>query len=105
NIRDILNNATDYSWSAGVDGQFYGFSNVYQLPYSAFENQRARFGLNGSLRVFNKNQHRVKLQVAAGYAFSLSDNLRLNSIATTVPGIGSTTFEKATYKIANQILQ
>ena len=103
-IRDILNNATDYSWSAGVDGQFYGFSNIYQLPYSAFENQRARFGLNGSLRVFNKNQHRVKLQVAGGYAFSVSDNLELNSIATTVPGIGSTTFEKATYKIANQIL-
>ena len=105
NIRDILNNATDYSWSAGVDGQFYGFSNIYQLPYSAFENQRARFGVNGSLRVFNKNQHRVKLQVAGGYAFSLSDNLELNSIATTVPGIGSTTFEKATYKIASQILQ
>jgi len=104
NIRNILNNGTDYSWSAGVDGQFYGFSNVYQLPYSAFENQRARFGVNGSLGVFNKNQHRVTLQAAGGYAFSVYDNLELNSIATTVPGIGSTTFEKATYKLANQIL-
>jgi hypothetical protein len=104
-LRNLLNNGTDYSWSAGVDGQFYGFSNIYQLPYSAFENQRARFGVNGSMRVFNKNQHRVKLQVAVGYAFSVSDNLELNSIATTVPDIGSTTFEKATYKIANQILQ
>lgn len=104
NIRDILNNGTDYSWSAGVDGQFYGFSNIYQLPYSAFENQRARFGLNGSLRVFNKNQHRVTLQAKAGYAFSINDNLVLNQIATTVPGIGSTNFEKATYKIATNIL-
>lgn len=104
NIRDILSNGTDYSWSAGVDGQFYGFSNIYQLPYSAFENQRARFGLNGSMRVFNKNQHRVTLQAKAGYAFSINDNLVLNQIATTVPGIGSTNFEKATYKIATNIL-
>lgn len=103
-LRNLLNNGTDYSWSAGVDGQFYGFSNIYQLPYSAFENQRARFGLNGSMRVFNKNQHRVTLQAKAGYAFSLNDNLVLNQIATTVPGIGSTNFEKATYKIATNIL-
>lgn len=104
-LRNLINNGTDYSWSTGVDGQFYGFSNIYQLPYSAFENQRARFGLNGSVRIFNKNQHRVTLQANGGYAFSVSDNLKLNSIATTVPGIGSTTFEKATSKIATEILQ
>jgi hypothetical protein len=104
NLRNLLNNGTDYSWSGGVDGQFYGFSNIYQLPYSAFENQRARVGLNGSVRVFNKNQHRVTLQAAGGYGFSVSDNLKLNSIATTVPEIGSTTFEKATYKLATNIL-
>jgi len=104
NLRDLLKNGTDYSWSAGIDGQFYGFSNIYQLPYSAFENQRARVGLNGSLRVFNKNQHRITMQAAGGYGFSVNDNLELNSIATTVPGVGSTNFEKATYKIATNVL-
>ncbi len=104
NLRNLLNNGIDYSWSAGFDGQYYGFSNIYQLPYSAFENQRARVGLNGSLRVFNKNKHRVTIQAAGGYSFSMSDNLKLNSIATTVPGLSSTTFEKASYKIANEVL-
>jgi len=103
-LRNMLNGGNDYSWSASLDGQFYGFNNIYQLPYSAFENQRARLGLNGSLRVLNSNNHRVTLQAAGGYAFSVFDNLKLNSIATSDPGFGSTTFEKATYKVATQII-
>lgn len=104
NLRNLLKNGTDYCWSAGVDGQFYGFSNIYQLPYSAFESQRARVGLNGSVRVFDKNQHKVTVQANGGYAFSVNDNLELNSIATTTPDNGSSTFEKATFKIGNEIL-
>ncbi len=103
-LRNLLNNGTDYSWSVGVDGQFNGFSNIYQLPYSAIENQRARFGLNGSLRLLNKNQHRITLSGSGGYAFNMYDNLILNSLATTTPDNGSSTFEKATFKIGNEIL-
>jgi len=104
NLRNLLNNGTDFSWSGGIDGQFYGFSNKYQLPYSAFENQRLRIGLNGGVRIFNKNLHKVNLHAKGGFALSMSDNLILNSLATSTPGLGSSTFEKATYKIANEIL-
>jgi len=104
NIRKLLNHGSDYSWTAGVDGQFNGFSNIYQLPYSAYENQRLRVGLNGSLRVYNKNNHKVTIMANGGYSFSVNDIIQLNSIASTVPGMGSTNFEKATYKIAREVL-
>lgn len=105
NLRNLLNNGTDYSWSAGIDAQFYGFSNIYQLPYSSFESQRLRIGANGGLRVFNKKEHRISINAKGGFGFGLNNKLDLNSIANTTPTIGSSTFEKATFKIANEIMK
>ncbi len=103
-LRNLLKNGTDYSWTAAVDGQFYGFSNKYYLPYSAVETQGMRLGLSGGMRVYDNKNHLVSLNAKAGFAFNLLNNLQLNSIATETHGIGSTTFETATYKIAHEIM-
>jgi hypothetical protein len=105
NLRDILENGADYSWVAGIEGQFYGFKNQYYLPYSSFESQRIHVGANGGLRVFNKKEHRISINAKGGFGFGFNNKLDLNSIANTIPTIGSSTFEKATFKIANEIMK
>jgi hypothetical protein len=103
-LRNLLNSGTDYSWVAGIDAQFKGFRNKYYLPYSAIENQRLRLGGNAGIRVFDKNNHRVTINAKGGYGFMLRNDVQLNSISTTIPTNGSSMFEKAAYKIANQII-
>lgn len=103
-LRNLLKNRTDYSWTAAFESQLLGFSNKYYLPYSAFETQRLRMGISGGMRLLNKKNHIISLNAKGGYAFSLLNNLQLNSIATDIQGIGATTFQTATYKIAHEIL-
>jgi hypothetical protein len=104
-LRNLLNDGKDYSWMAAIDGTFYGFSNSYQLPYSVFESQRLRFGTNAGVRVLNKKGHRISLTAKGGFGFGLNNKLELNSIANATPNLGSSTFEKATFKIANEIMK
>ncbi len=103
-LRNLQNSGKDYSWVAGFDAQFKGFNNKYYLPYSSIENQRLRIGGNAGIRVLNKKNHRVTLNAKGGYGFMMKNDLQLNSISTTIPTNGSSMFEKAAYKVANQII-
>ncbi|MEI8271146.1 MAG: DUF6850 family outer membrane beta-barrel protein [Paludibacter sp.] len=103
-LRDLLNKGTDYSWVAAVDAQFTGFSNKYYLPYSVFESQRLHLGASYGIRVLNKNGHRVNVNAKTGFGFGLYNKLQLNPIASAIPTNGSSMFEKATHKIATEIL-
>lgn len=104
-LRDLIKDGSDYSWVAGIDGQFYGFNNEYYLPYSVFQADRLRVGANGGLRVFNQKEHRVTLHAKAGLAVGLNSRLDLNNTANTPPSLGSSTFEKASFNTANVIMK
>ena len=103
-LRDLLNKGKDYSWVAAVDAHYTGFSNKYYLTFSVFESQRLHVGASYGIRVFNQNGHRVNVNAKAGFGFGLNSNLQLNPIATAIPNNGSSMFEKATHKIATEIL-
>jgi hypothetical protein len=103
-VRNLLSSGKDYSWVAGADAQFNGFNNKYYLPYSSIENQRLRIGGNVGVRILNIKNHRVTVNLKGGYGFRLKNDLQLNSISTTIPSNSSSMFEKAAYKVANQII-
>jgi hypothetical protein len=103
-LRNQLNSGKDYSWLGGVDAQFDGYQNRYYLPYSQIGNQRLRVGASGSLRVFNKNDHKVTLALKGGYGFNVKKQLVLNVNATTAPVNGSSNFQRGTYRIANEVI-
>ncbi len=78
-IRDLINSDRDYNWLGGFNAQLNGFRNRYYLPYSCFESQIMNIGLYGSYRIFNKNNHSIRVKLSYDYGFSLLNNVQLNT--------------------------
>lgn len=103
-LRKLTNKGNDYQWLMGTRVAINGFNNQYFLPYSAFESQNIAIGLYGAMPLLNKNKHRLNLRLSTDYGWALINNVELNNLGNTVPGLGATNFEKATYNIAQKIV-
>ena len=103
-VRELNKNRDDFKWMGGIEAGTEGFTNQYNLPYSAMNINRLNAGIYGHFRLLKVKQKRLTLKANLSYETSFNNTLELRDGVTTTPVVGSGAFTQGTYDVATNIL-
>lgn len=103
-IRELNKSNTDFAWLGGFEVGAEGFTNQYNLPYSAMQVNRIHAGIYGHYRLLKVKEQRLTLKANLNYETSFKNTLELREGVTETPAIGASTFTQGTYDVATNIL-
>lgn len=103
-VRDLNKDNNDFSWMGGIQTGVVGFENQYNLPYSAFNVNRAHAGIYGHYRLLKRKEQRLTVKGTVNYEIGFDNSLVLRDGVTVTPAVGASTFEQGTYDVATNVL-